>query len=109
MCQILPLMTRMIETLVARDVVVDLTLLVQVVLISVMIMVGNTAGRIIQLDPGSQLARLVVATEAIKQRRYEAALRTQDIRIPGVEEVLGQLAREYPMAIVTTSRSGMTV
>jgi tetratricopeptide (TPR) repeat protein len=39
---------------------------------------ADTANRIIQIDSGSQLARLVVATEAIKQRRYEAALRVLD-------------------------------
>jgi tetratricopeptide (TPR) repeat protein len=39
---------------------------------------ADIANRIIQLDPGTQLARIVVAAEAIKQRRYEAALRVLD-------------------------------
>ncbi len=39
-----------------------------------------------------------------RNRRYEASLRTEDIQIPGVEQVLAELAGAYPMAIVTTSR-----
>ena len=36
---------------------------------------ADYAGRLIQLDPGHEMARLVAGTEAIKQRRYEGALR----------------------------------
>lgn len=39
-----------------------------------------------------------------RNRRYEMSLQTEDIQIPGVENALAELATDYPMAIVTTSR-----
>lgn len=39
-----------------------------------------------------------------RNRRYEMSLQTEDIQIPGVEQALAQLATDYRMAIVTTSR-----
>ncbi len=39
-----------------------------------------------------------------RNRRYELSLQTEDIQIPGVENALAELATDYPMAIVTTSR-----
>ncbi|WP_152658679.1 tetratricopeptide repeat protein [Devosia chinhatensis] len=36
---------------------------------------ANTARRMLEIDPNNQLASLVVATEALKERRYGAALR----------------------------------
>ncbi len=39
---------------------------------------ATTARRMLELDPGNQLAELVVATEALKERRYNAAVRRLD-------------------------------
>lgn len=39
-----------------------------------------------------------------RNRRYEMSLQTEDIQIPGVEHALAELATDYSMAIVTTSR-----
>ncbi len=39
---------------------------------------SGLASRLRQADPSNQLARLVIATTAIKQRRYEAAIRSLD-------------------------------
>ncbi|HWA20191.1 MAG TPA: tetratricopeptide repeat protein [Devosia sp.] len=36
---------------------------------------ANTAQRLLQLDPGNDMARIVIATRALKERRYESALR----------------------------------
>ena len=45
------------------------------------------AQRLLELQPGNELARLVIATEAVKQRRYDAA--AQDLEKLGTESFAG--------------------
>ena len=46
--------------------------------------------------------RQIDAAQARRDSYYQHYLRTEDIRIPGVIEVLAELAEDYDMAIVTT-------
>jgi len=46
----------------------------------------------------------VIAARNNRDRYYQQYLRTEDIDIEGVEEVLAQLAQQFRMAIVTTSK-----
>ena len=48
--------------------------------------------------------RQIDAAQARRDSYYQHYLRTEDIRIPGVIEVLAELAEDYDMAIVTTCK-----
>jgi HAD superfamily hydrolase (TIGR01509 family) len=50
--------------------------------------------------PRAELPRLV----ALRNQRYETLLRSRDVTMPGVQEVLASLAGRFRMAIVTSSR-----
>ncbi len=59
---------------------------------------AETARRLLELDPGSQLAHLVVATEAVKNRRYAAAIRELDkLGSDSFEGVTGAILRAWAM------------
>ena len=48
--------------------------------------------------------RQIDAAQARRDSYYQHYLLTEDIRIPGVIEVLAELAEDYDMAIVTTCK-----
>lgn len=59
---------------------------------------ADTASRLIQIDPGSQLPRLVAATQALKQRRYEAALRVLDrLGADSFEGITGTILKAWAL------------
>jgi tetratricopeptide (TPR) repeat protein len=59
---------------------------------------SDTAARILELEPANELAQLVRATEAIKQRRYEAALRALDkVGEDSFEGITGTILRAWAL------------
>ncbi len=59
---------------------------------------ADTARRMLELEPNHQLARLVIATEAMKQRRYAAAVRTLDkLGADSFEGITGAILRAWAL------------
>jgi tetratricopeptide (TPR) repeat protein len=59
---------------------------------------ADTSRRLLEIDPGNQLARLVVATEAVKNRRYAAAIRELDkLGSDSFEGITGAILRAWAL------------
>jgi tetratricopeptide (TPR) repeat protein len=59
---------------------------------------ADTARRMLELEPDNQLARLVVATEAVKNRRYAAAIRDLDkLGADSFEGITGSILRAWAL------------
>jgi len=59
---------------------------------------ADTARRLLELEPNHQLARLVTATEAMKQRRYAAAVRALDkLGADSFEGITGAILRAWAL------------
>ena len=59
---------------------------------------ADTARRMLEIEPGNQLAQLVIATEAIKNRRYAAALRDLGrLGADSFEGITGSILRAWAL------------
>jgi len=59
---------------------------------------GDTARHLLDLEPDHQLAQLVIATEAVKQRRYAAAIRILDkLGADSFEGITGAILRAWAL------------
>lgn len=59
---------------------------------------ADIARHLLEIEPGSQLARLVVATEAVKNRRYDAAIRELDkLGSDSFEGITGTILRGWSL------------
>ena len=71
---------------------------------------ADTASRLIQIDPGSQLPRLVAATQALKQRRYEAALRVLDqLGADSFEGITGTILKAWALTGAGRAEEGQSL
>ena len=59
---------------------------------------ADTARRMLELEPTNQLAQLVIATEALKNRRYAAAIRDLDkLGADSFEGITGSILRAWAL------------